>query len=66
MRTPAIVVVTDAPAADDVALILDALDGFNVETAGTYDGWRCCSSASSTYRLVRPCQRSRLNQTVNP
>jgi hypothetical protein len=37
MHAPTVVVVTDAPAADDVALISDALDGFNVETAGTYD-----------------------------
>lgn len=37
MRTPTTVVVTDAPTADDVALISDALDEFNVDATGTDD-----------------------------
>lgn len=37
MRTPTTVEVTDAPTADDVALISDALDDFNVAATGTND-----------------------------
>jgi GNAT superfamily N-acetyltransferase len=37
MRSPATVDLTDAPTADDVALISDALDKFNVEATGTND-----------------------------
>ena len=37
MRTSTTVEVTDAPTADDVALISDALDDFNADATGTND-----------------------------